>query len=120
MSAAENARPALTGPAVLAQVLPITAARPRREPSSERTSVPPQPDGTLTPHQRLAAHLEHLLAGLGRSLTDAATADGLRVGLGEARRLLQGARLQGQISQDAQAELDAMLAAMMEAPGLLA
>jgi len=81
--------------------------------------VPEQSDGTLTPHQRLAAHLEQLLAGLGRSLTDEATADGLRVGLGEARRLLEGARLQGQISQEAQAELDAMLGAMMEAPGLL-
>lgn len=120
MSAADPARPRHPGPAVLAPVLPINAVRPRRSPSSERTSVPLQPDGTLTPHQRVAAHLEQLLADIGRSLTDEATADGLRIALQEARRLLDGARAQGAISKEAQGELDAMLAAMMEAPGLLA
>lgn len=119
MSAANPARPRHPGPAVLAPVLPITAVRPRRDPSSERTSVPLQPDGQLTPHQRIAAHLEQLLVAIGRTLTDKPTADGLRVGLGEARRLLEGAQLQGKISKDVQAEIDALLAAMMEAPRLL-
>ncbi|MER6249423.1 hypothetical protein [Streptomyces griseorubiginosus] len=119
MSAADPARPRHPGPAVLAPVLPITAARPRRHPSSERTSVPLQPDGTLTPHQRIAARLEHLLSEIGRTLTDEATADGLRVGLSQARLLLDGARKQGLITKEAYEELDGMLAAMMEAPGLI-
>jgi hypothetical protein len=118
MSAAESAHPG-NGPGILAPVPSLASARPRRDISDERTRVPAQPDGTLTPHQRIAAHLEQLLADIGRTLTDEATADGLRVGLSQARHLLDGAKLQGLISEEAHRELDAMFEAMMEAPGLL-
>lgn len=118
MSAAESAHPG-NGPATLAPVLSLASARPRRDISDERTRVPLQPDGTLTPHQRVAARLEQLLAEIGRTMTDKATADGLRVGLSQARHLLNGARTQGLISEEAHRELDTMFEAMMEAPGLL-
>ncbi|MEU5043231.1 hypothetical protein [Streptomyces griseorubiginosus] len=119
MSAADPARPRHPGPAVLAPVLPITAARPRRHPSSERTSVPLQPDGTLTPHQRVAARFEQRFAQAGRTLTDAKTAEDMRIALGAVVELLNGARAQGLISEEAHADLANMVVAMMEAPGLL-
>ncbi|MEU5322917.1 hypothetical protein AB0G67_40135 [Streptomyces sp. NPDC021056] len=82
--------------------------------------MPVQPDGELTQHQRLAAMLESKAAEIGRSLTDEATAAGLRIALKEMRRLLQGAHLSGFISDEGYRDLDTMVEAMMEAPGLLA
>lgn len=119
MSAADPARPRHPGPVVLAPVLPITAARPRRDPSSERTSVPAQPDGTLTQHQRVAALFEQSFVDAGRTLTDAKTAEDMRIALGAVVELLKGARAKGLITEKAYADLDNMVRAMMEAPGLL-
>lgn len=124
MSAAEQAHPGHDqhGPD-LAPVLVLSLERdPRRRRStrrSERTQVPAQPDGELTPHERIAASLESKLAVIGRSLTDEATADGFRTALQEVRRLLEGARTQGLLSEKSYKELDEMVKAMMDAPGLL-
>jgi len=115
---AEPAHPGHDRHAPLAPV--ISLARPRRSnPRSERTPVPIQPDGQLGPHERLAASLESKLAAVGRSLTDENTAAGLTVALTEVRRLLEGARLQGLISEDGYRELDTMVEAMLMAPALL-
>lgn len=124
MSAAEQAHP---GPdqhgTDLAPVLVLSLERsPRRRSNtrrSERTHVPAQPDGELTPHERIAASLESKLAAIGRTLTDEATADGFRTALQEVRRLLEGARIHGLLSEDGYKELDTMVEAMMDAPGLL-
>lgn len=81
--------------------------------------MPAQPDGELTPHERLAASIESRLAAIGRTLTDEPTADGYRIGLQEVRRLLEGARTQGMLAEPVYTELDTMVEAMMSAPGLL-
>lgn len=125
MSAAEQAHPGHDQHGTdLAPVLVLSLERgPRRRSSStrrsERTHVPAQPDGELTPHERIAASLESKLAAIGRTLTDEATADGFRTALQEVRRLLEGARIHGLLSEDGYQELDTMVEAMMDAPGLL-
>lgn len=123
MSAAEPARP---GPdrALTATVIPLirsTANRPQRRPSRrERPHVPPQPASDLTPHEKLAATVEDLFAKHGRSLTDPESAEDYLITLRLVRTMLQGARQEGVISEEAHADLDAMMEGMMSAPGLLA
>ena len=121
MSAAESARtgPGHLGPC-LAPVVPLSkATRPPRPTSSERKRVPAQPTGEVSPQQRLAATLEAVFARHRRSLTDVSTAEAFLITLGEVRRLLDGAREQGQLDDDQHHTLDAMLQGMEGAPGLL-
>jgi hypothetical protein len=121
MSAAESARTGHSpaGPC-LAPVVPLSKAarRPRRT-SSERTRVPAQPTGDVSPQQRLAATLEAVFARHRRSLTDESTAEAFLITLGEVRRLLHGALEQGALEDDQHETLDAMLQGMEAAPGLL-
>lgn len=120
MSAAESARPGPDhGP--LAAVIPLidTDRRPRRPHSSERTTVPPQPDGTLTPEQRLAASIEHLFAQHSLSLTDEATAQTYTLTIGAVRTLLEGARVKGLADEQIYQDLDGMLEGMLNAAELL-
>lgn len=120
MSAAESARPGPDhGP--MAAVIPFNdqARRPRRPHSSERTTVPPQPDGSLTPEQRLAASMEHLFAKHSLSLTDDATATAYTLAIGAVRTLLEGAHAKGIANEETYRDLDAMLAGMLQAVELL-
>lgn len=119
MSAAESAHPGPDhGP--MAAVIPLLEShrRPRRH-RSERTHVPPQPDGPLTPEQRLAASIEQLFAGHQQSLTDDATRLTYTITIGAFRTLIEGARTKGVLADDAHRDLDAMLAGMLTAAQLL-
>ena len=101
-------------------VLPFPAARPRRHPRSERTTVPIQPDGPLSDDERMAAKLEQVFAQHGRSLTDENTALDVGIILGEWRKILARAREAGRIDDVAHQSLDGMLEAMIAAAALLA
>lgn len=120
MSAAEPAHP---GPDRNhpGTVIPMhTAGRPsRRQTRRERTTVPRQPDGPLTPHQKLAAALERQFADQGRTLTDDDTAQAFLITVGEFRRMLEGALATGVIGEAEYADLYAMCEGMAAAPGLL-
>lgn len=119
MSAASSAHPG-PGHPYLAAVVPLDqAARPRRHPRSERTSVPSQPIGDLTPRQQLAATLEAVFARQHRSLTDKGTAGDFRITLGEVRKLLRGALERHLLNEDQFRTLDGMVEGMEAAPGLL-
>ncbi|MGV9278130.1 hypothetical protein [Streptomyces griseosporeus] len=78
------------------------------------------PPADITPQQRLAAALERRFADHGRSLTDADTAAAFHITLGQVRQMLEGARVEGVLTDDAHADLDAMIEGMMGAPGMLA
>lgn len=82
--------------------------------------MPPQPDPNLTPQQKLAASVERLFADHSRSLTDEDTAQDYLITLTFVRKMVEGAQHQGVIDETQQQDLDAMLAGMMDAPGLLA
>ncbi|MFG2276742.1 hypothetical protein ACGFNY_44165 [Streptomyces chartreusis] len=114
MSAAESARPGPDcGPT--AAVIYLTKDRRPRRHRSERTTVPPQPDGPLTPEQRLAAKLERVFAGHQLSLTDDDTRLAYQVTIGEVRTLVDGAHGKGDLSDDAHRLLDAMLEGILRA-----
>lgn len=122
MSAAEPAHPGRDSSQWAAILeLPTSAARPlRRKQRRERTTVPPQPGRELNPHEKLAASLEHLFAKHGRSLTDEETVQDFLIALAAFRNLLEGARVQGMLTEDTHRDLDGMLEGMAAAPGLLA
>ncbi|MFB7738263.1 hypothetical protein ACFC08_28520 [Streptomyces sp. NPDC056112] len=126
---ADPARPGVDHPAVAA-VLPFPTAglsrlraarkehRVGRGEKARRTPMPgPGPD--LTPQQKLAASLEARFAAHGRTLTDADTAEDMLITLATVRTMLEGARAQGILTDDAYRDLDAMIEGMMAAPGLL-
>lgn len=120
---AETARPG-TGHPTAATVLAFpkkAADRSRRPPRRERTAapMPPRPGPDLTPQQKLAASLEARFAQYGRTLTDEDTAEGMLITLDAVRAMLQGAHAQGLLTDDAYRDLDAMIAGMANAPGLL-
>lgn len=120
MSAAEPAHPEpdRARPATVI-TFPPASRPPRRTQRRERpTAVPPDPQHDA--HQRLAATLESVFATHGRSLTDHDTAQDYTITLGEVRRMLEGAHIQGIIGDEAHRELDAMIKGMLAAPGLLA
>jgi hypothetical protein len=106
-------------PAFPGTVLPFPPSRPRRHQRSERTTVPPQPTGDLTPHERIAAKLEGSFKRHGRTLTDEGTATDFRIALTEMRTLLNGALQKGLLNEDQHRSLDAHVEAMLAAPGLL-
>lgn len=121
MSAAESAHP---GPGLgpLATVHHLTSgttSRPRRHRSSERTPVPPTPDGDPTRHHILAVTLEDLFARKGRSLTDEVTAEDFLTTLRAVLHLLEGALRQGILDETAHQDLKVMIEGMMQAPSLL-
>jgi hypothetical protein len=122
MSAAEPTHPGPDRAARPATVLPFrtTASRPPRRTKRREKIVPPQPDPDLTPQQKLAASIEDLFAQYGKSLADADTAEDYLITLGAVRKMLEGARVQGIVGDEAHRELDAMIEGMMAAPGLLA
>lgn len=118
MSAAEHAHPEPDQPGTV--ILFRTANRPpRRNARRERTTVPAQPDPSLTPQERLAARIERLFADHGRSLTDDGTTQDFLITLGFVRTMLEGAGRQGLIDDTQRQDLDAMVEGMMAAPGLL-
>lgn len=100
-------------------VLPFPASRPRRHPPGERTTVPAQPDGSLSPQERLAATFEAVFASQGRTLTDEHTATDVRIALGEVRRLLAGALERGLLDDGQFRTLDTMVEGMEAVPALL-
>lgn len=119
MSAAESAH-GPDHPVHPGTVLPFPASRPRRHPRSERTSVPIQPTGELSPEERMAAKLEAVFAHHGRSLTDQNTALDVGIILGEWRKILARAREAGRLDEAAHRSLDSMLEGMIAASALLA
>lgn len=128
MSAASSAHPTNgPDPGRLATVHTFPASRPpRRHQRRENPVVPPAPTPSsgpgpeLGPHEQLAATLEDLFAGHRRSLTDEHTVQDFLITLGAVRDLLSGALTRGVLDEGAHQDLDAMIAGMMAAPGLLA
>ena len=120
MSAAEPTGPGPDQPRPATVLAFPTASRPPRRTTRRRITVPPQPDPALTPPQKLAATVERLFAKYGKSLADADTAEDYLVTLGAVRTMLEGARVQRLVGEEAYRELDAMIEGMMAAPGLLA
>lgn len=118
-----SAEPALPGPDPRhpVTVIPFHSASrpPRRTLRRERTTAVP-PDPELDAAQRLAATLEDLFSRHGRSLTDDDTAEDYRITLGAVRSMLEGAREQGVLDDEQHQDMDAMIAGMLDAPGLLA
>lgn len=120
MSAAESARPGPDhGPMAAVIRIDDQARRPRRTHRSERTTVPPQPSGSITPDQRVASVLEAAYAQHRRSLTDESTALDFQIALREVRKVLLGALETGLLTEDEHLSLDSMFAAMERAPGVL-
>ena len=78
------------------------------------------PDQPLTPQQTLATSIEAAFARKGRSLTDEQTAQDYLITLNTVRLMLKGAKAHGVLEDGTHRELDAMLAGMEEAPGILA
>lgn len=118
---AEPVRPGTDHP-MAATVLAFSKRRAgsTRHARRERTIVPPEAASELTPQQKLAASLEARFAQFGRTLTDAGSAQDFRITLGAVRGMLEGARHQGMLTEEAWQDLDAMLEGMLGAPGLLA
>lgn len=80
----------------------------------------PAPDRDLTPQEKLTASIEALFAKHGKSLADADTAEDYLIALTAVRTMLEGARVQGIVDDDAHRDLDGMIEGMLRAPGLLA
>lgn len=81
--------------------------------------MPAQPDGSLTPEQRIAASIEGMFSKHGRSLTDEDTAQTYTLTIGAVRTMLEGARAKGVLEKTAYEDLDGMLAGMLLAVQLL-
>jgi hypothetical protein len=118
MSAAESAH-GPDQPGFPGTVLPFPPSRPRRHQRSERTTVPSQPTGDLTPHERIAATLEAVFKQHGRTLTDDSTALDVRIALTEVRTVLKGALETGILTEDQHQSLDTMVEGMLTAAELL-
>lgn len=119
---AEPVRPQPEPAAVPATVLPFRRPRTSREP---HVPIQPGPDHghdspSLTAEQRLAATVEAAFAKQGRSLTDDGTALDFTITLGVVITLLNGAREQQLLSEEAFERLDGMVQGLLTVPRLLA
>lgn len=119
-----SAEPAPTGPGRnthAATVLQFPAAPRPRLPRSERTPVPPPADpGTpLDPEQQLAAVVEQVFASLGRSLTDDDAAEVYLTTLRVVANMMDGARAEGVVDDEAHRTLTGMLQGLEGVPRTL-
>ncbi|MEU6016929.1 hypothetical protein ABZ826_23630 [Streptomyces sp. NPDC047515] len=72
-----------------------------------------------TPQQQLAETMEAMFLSHGRTLTDPQTADAFSVTLGAVLLMLDGARAEGVVGEEAHETLRGMIAGMADSPMLL-